>query len=126
MKNMDTSGSIGKRGKEILAGEAQAILDTFKVELYITYFDSEFQGIQKISADDVPLSLNPKGGGGTSYIPSAKYIEEQELEPDCVIYMTDGYCNSFSKPPDYPVLWLITGKRDFVPPFGEVIYIKEF
>uniref|UniRef100_A0A6H1ZCG4 Putative metal-dependent peptidase n=1 Tax=viral metagenome TaxID=1070528 RepID=A0A6H1ZCG4_9ZZZZ len=126
MIHMDASGSIGKREMEILAGEAQAILDTFKVELYITYFDSKFQGIQKISADDVPLSLNPKGGGGTSYIPSAKYIEEQELEPDCVIYMTDGYCNSFPEPPDYPVLWLITGKRDFVPPFGEVIYIKEF
>ena len=125
MIHMDTSGSIGKREMEILAGEAQEILDVFNVELYITYFDSAFQGIQQVTADDVPLKLNPVGGGGTSYIPSAKYIEENDLEPDCVIYMTDGWCNSFPEPPEYPVLWAITGKRDFKPPFGEVIYIKE-
>jgi predicted metal-dependent peptidase len=45
--------------------------------------------------------------------------------PSCVIYFTDGYCDSFPEPPDYPTLWILTDKANFQPPFGEVIHIEQ-
>ncbi|MCK4653767.1 MAG: hypothetical protein KAU01_04920 [Candidatus Cloacimonetes bacterium] len=41
--------------------------------------------------------------------------------PSCAIYFTDGYCDSFPDSLDYPVLWILTDKTNFKPPFGEVI-----
>ncbi|MCK4311159.1 MAG: hypothetical protein KAW88_00310 [Candidatus Cloacimonetes bacterium] len=41
----------------------------------------------------------------------------------CIIYFTDGYSDSFPSSPDYPVLWILTDKASFTPPFGEVIHM---
>ena len=43
--------------------------------------------------------------------------------PFCVIYFTDGYCDSFPEVPEYPTLWILTDKANFQPPFGEVIHM---
>ncbi len=45
--------------------------------------------------------------------------------PSCVIYFTDGWCDSFPKEPDYPTLWVSTDRFNFKPPFGEVINMEQ-
>ena len=51
-------------------------------------------------------------------------MEKEGIEPECVVYLTDGYCDTFpEKEPDFPVLWILTEDHDFNPPFGEVICI---
>lgn len=124
---MDTSGSVGKKEMEILATEVQGILSSFNVELSVGYFDSNAYEPETIEANDYPLKLHPKGGGGTDFDAPVRYVIDNYLEPECVIILTDGYCSSFYKEePSFPVLWVVYGKKEFNPPYGEVMFIKEF
>lgn len=124
---IDTSGSVSEEDMNELAGEAQAVMSAYEVELDVVYVDDEVQGRQHFTTGDIPIKLKPKGGGGTDYRPGFKWAEEQgqALMPACAIYLTDGYCCTFpDTPPPYPVLWLLGGRnpeQNFSPPFGEVL-----
>ena len=73
---------------------------------------------------DLPLKLNPIGGGGTDFRPVFDWVAS-EPDPCCLIYFTDLECDRFpSDAPDYPVLWVQTGDTGGLVPFGEIIEIK--
>ena len=118
----DTSGSIGEEEINITGSEVQSAVIQVKADFYIMWVDNKFQGIQHIDPNVYPLKLKPKGGGGTDFRPGFDWIEKQYFDPLCVIYLTDGFCNSFPREPDYPVLWIVTSRDEFKPPFGEVTY----
>ena len=61
------------------------------------------------------------GGGGTSFDPPFKYVEDNDLDVDSFIYLTDLECG-FPNEPDYPVLWASTTPR--VAPWGKTIHVK--
>ena len=72
--------------------------------------------------------INPNviSGGGTSFVPPFDYCEENDIEPDFLIYFTDGYCSNFADEPDYPVLWVLFEDNPyFDPPYGEVATMDE-
>jgi predicted metal-dependent peptidase len=69
---------------------------------------------------NVIRALGAQGGGGTSFVPVFKWIEENDIEPEALVYLTDMYGDFPSKAPSYPVLWGSISKG--VPaPFGEVV-----
>lgn len=125
---MDTSGSVGIREQTILVNEVQGILSAYKnIELEVVYYDTKIEGTETITCDDVPVNLHPIGGGGTNYRPVFEYVNKEGIEPLFAINLTDGQCWSFpDNEPEYPVLWVLTNKTTFKPPFGEVLYVKEF
>jgi predicted metal-dependent peptidase len=119
---VDTSGSIDNDLLAQIAAEINAIKDNFKIPLKVIYIDDEVRAVQDFGEDD-ELELQAEGGGGTSFIPGFKYLEENNLQPAAVLYLTDGYCWRFPPPPDCPVLWALFSDVDFNPPFGEVAQI---
>jgi len=44
-------------------------------------------------------------------VPPFKWVEENGIEPKCLVYLTDLCCNSFPQAPDYPVLWVTESGR---------------
>lgn len=119
---VDTSGSIANEEIDQFAGEMTSILEEYKADCTVIYCDADVAGVEHIPADDLPLQLKPKGGGGTDFRPPFEYVAEHEELPACLVYFTDGYCNQFPEEPEYPTLWVVTdGVKDFNPPFGEVI-----
>lgn len=119
----DTSASVDEVLINQFAAEVQAIAHTFSIPLQIIYVDAAVKDIQDIDADE-PVQLNPSGGGGTDFRPGFRYIEQHDLQPKAVVYLTDGDCTRFPSPPDYPVLWAQFGDDvAFQPPFGEAIQI---
>lgn len=120
----DSSGSIGEEEINIAASEIQAAAFAVKAEFWIMWVDDRVQGNpEEIDTGKYPLKLKPKGYGGTDFKPGFEWVEKEDFDPVCIIYITDGYCNSFpSIEPDCPVLWLVTQKDKFNPPFGEVTY----
>lgn len=120
---IDTSGSISDKMVSQFAAEVQEILSVFKISLTIIYVDEEVRSVQSIAFDD-PIELEPLGGQGTSFIPGFVYIQENDLQPRAVVYLTDGCCSSFPDCPDYPVIWAKYGYYHFTPPFGYVIEVK--
>jgi predicted metal-dependent peptidase len=125
---VDTSGSITQKQVTEFIGEIRGILRSYdKTNLTVIFCDHAIQGEpQTIEQEADTEILKPKGGGGTSFKPPFEYAEEQGLTPKAAIYFTDGYSSSFSDPPDYDTLWVLTEKNDsFNSPFGEVIYMEK-
>lgn len=119
---VDTSGSIDRHLLNKFGAEMQAIASECAKSITVIYVDARVNNVQEFEGDD-ELDLKPVGGGGTDFVPGFRYIDEQGTEPTCVIYFTDGCCDSFPVEPNYPVLWAQTGDWKFEAPFGTVLKI---
>lgn len=122
---IDASGSVTEKELRAEVSELRGILSAYEgVVLQIIFFDTRATDPIEVT-EDSELKKTPVSGlgGGTDYKPPFKKVEDKNLDPVCVICLTDGYCSSFPKPPDYPVLWILTQKNpNFTPPFGLVIF----
>lgn len=122
---IDTSGSIDEQQLKEFASELTAILEEYESKIRVLCCDAEIQAVDEYSRDDLPLDITPVGGGGTSFKPPFKWVEESEKEIAYMIYFTDMCCDDFpEEEPPYPVLWIKTGDYGQEPPFGEVIKLK--
>jgi predicted metal-dependent peptidase len=119
---VDTSGSVGEKELEQFAGEISAICDEAQPEaVHVVYCDAAVQGVQEFGPAE-PIQLEPKGGGGTDFRPVFQWVEENGIDPACLIYLTDLFCHSYPSPPEYPVLWVTDSRR--TAPFGETVEIS--
>lgn len=118
---IDTSGSISQTDLQEFTGILENVLATFNTTLHVIYCDSIVAGTEEFTRDDIPITLNAKGGGGTRFSPVFEHIEKQEERPICLVYLTDLDASDFGKEPDYPVLWIQTKGRKKEAPFGETI-----
>jgi len=118
---VDTSGSIGERELAQFAGEITAISEETQPEaIHVVYCDASVKSVQEFGPSE-PIGLQPKGGGGTDFRPVFQWVEENDIEPACLLYLTDLYCNSYPDVPHYPVLWVTNSHKNA--PFGETVRI---
>ena len=109
---IDTSGST-QGGLPKFFSELNALLDTFgSYELTVIQCDAEVGRVETFD-DAAPLDPSRKwettGGGGTDFRPVFRYVDEHpELEPNLLIYFTDGCGDCPDRAPAYPVMWLLT------------------
>lgn len=115
---IDTSGSINNEMINDFVKEVKEILSTFKKDIEVLYVDEVLQGIDTVRYDE-EIKLNIKGGGGTNYRPGFEWAKDKDI--GLALYFTDGYCSNFPSPPDFDTIWIINSKKDFSPPFGEII-----
>ena len=120
---VDTSGSINEDELKQFAGEIDDILNQYPTTLTVLYCDTDVRHVETFTAEDRPIHLEAKGGGGTKFFPVFDAVNAMEDEPACVVYLTDMECRKkdFGSEPLYPVLWVNTGDRCEQPPFGELI-----
>ena len=126
---VDTSGSIGDKELNIFLSEVAAVLnDVNPQELVLISCDSKVEEVITLDSSDLEPITGLKGGGGTDYCPVFEEVERDGDLPVALIYLTDGYCNSFpTSEPDYPVLWVLTEDcKSFNPPFGTQIQMEDF
>lgn len=120
---VDTSGSVSGQELDQFAAELSAIVETCAQTVHLLYCDTRVARMQTIHRQDLPIALNPIGGGGTDFKPAFDWVDRHGLQPLCLIYLTDLACNRFPQPPPYPVLWACVGEVGARPPFGERIFI---
>ena len=117
---IDTSGSIGGDDLALFAGELASICEVCQPErVRILWWDTKVHAEQIFSGNyaDIRKLLKPVGGGGTEVTCVSKYINNKNLNADCVVMFTDGYVGSTSDwSLNIPTLWLVTGNRSFTPP----------
>ena len=121
---VDTSSSRSLQELQQDMTELSEILGLYDTTLHLIFVDSEFQGYQQYSRDDLPLKIDFLGRGGTCFTPAFEWVDEHrdELNMTAMIYLTDMECHDFpSDPPDYPVLWIQNGTYHNPPPFGELV-----
>ncbi len=121
---VDTSGSIDTKALDQFASELKDAMTCFRFPVTVIYADDSVAGVEELDPED---DLHPVGYGGTDYRPAFDYIRQYiEDEVRAIIYFTDGWCDSFpSLEPDTPVLWAVTERERFNPPFGEVVRISD-
>jgi len=120
---VDTSGSIDDAQLKRFAGELNGILDCHPCRVVVLYCDDAIQGEPVYwEPADGPLTLESRGGGGTSHLPIWAWLKQHDAEPACVVCLTDGY-TSFGSDPGVPVLWAMTTERK--PPFGQTVRVTE-
>jgi len=126
---VDTSGSVKTDMLNQFWTEIKTVLELFdEVKVTILHVDNVLSGVEVLEPhDEKPETLVPKSTyGGTDFRPGFEWIEENEIDPGCVIYYTDGMCRDYPQEPDYPVLWAKfatewDGMLKFNPPFGQVV-----
>ena len=121
---VDTSGSVGPKELAEFGGEIQAILTDLKPrKVHVIYCDAAINKVVEFGPHD-QVVLEAVGGGGTSFKPPFKYVEEHNINPRCLVYLTDGYGDFPDEDKvNFPTLWAINN-NDVIPPFGEHVVIQ--
>lgn len=123
---VDTSGSIDEDALAEFGGELSSILEEFdSVTVHTVYCDWDVTKTETVTHEDLPLEFRPEGGGGTDFQPVMDWVEENDINPACMIYFTDLYA-SMPEEPDYPVLWAVQpGGRTRDADFGWTIQLED-
>lgn len=124
---IDTSGSTTDDLPQFFS-ELTSLLNSFgDYELTVIQCDCEVQHVETFDADN-PFHApewETFGHGGTDFRPPFDYIADHpELEPTCLIYITDGYGPAPDSPPSYPVLWLLTADGEPPAPWGRELRLR--
>ena len=124
---MDTSGSVDEELLSEFFAEVKFAINAFpNTEGEMWYFDTELYSEGDIRDIDKPQI---KGGGGTSFAPVMKKLQEIHEEDSSIqtlgIIFTDGYAQMNIPQPDCGVLWCISpgGVDDNYFSFGDVVRI---
>jgi predicted metal-dependent peptidase len=119
---VDTSCSIDKVALSQFAAELDAaISEAQPSRVHVMYCDTAVRSSDTFEQGE-PLTVTPKGGGGTDFRPLFEAVEDLPEPPCCVIYFTDLYGPFPTEEPPYPVLWAATS--DKVAPFGETVRLE--
>jgi predicted metal-dependent peptidase len=124
---VDTSGSIGGPELAKFLSEVQGIcMNTMPEKVDLIYWDSEVAAHEMYVQEKLSTlasSTKPAGGGGTDVTCVSKYLKDNQIKPECVIVLTDGYLYGGWGTWNAPVLWTIVGGNKVVPPMGTTIYL---
>lgn len=125
---VDTSGSVDDKSLDMFMAEMYGILDDVGPrELYIMWCDAY---VHRVDICDEPSDITilrserAPGRGGTSFIPPFEKVEELGLEPDALVYLTDGIGPFPGRAPSYPVVWGNIHPASKYP-FGDVVDIPK-
>ena len=119
----DTSCSVSEEELKIYGSEVSEIHKTLRPEkMWILDIDTHIHHVQELTKYD-KVKLNYYGRGGTSFYPLFQWIKDNNIHPDAVVYLTDGYAQFPKEKPNYPVLWAITNHQ-IKPPWGEHLILE--
>jgi predicted metal-dependent peptidase len=124
---IDSSGSVSDSTYTKFLLQAQSVMDELNPEQMVLLSVSHrvADSVVLESGDMVPARLD--GGGGTSFRPAFDWLKSNDVEPDVMVYLTDGWSDDLPRleQPDFPLLWLSTHRQAADFRIGEVLEITE-
>lgn len=124
---MDASGSCVGMLKDFLS-EVKGIMEQFMAyRVTLLTFDTEVYNPQVYTPENMDslLEYEIMGGGGTAFDPVYEYLKENDIVPEKLVWLTDGYpCGSWGDDSYCDTLWIIHGSR-VTPPYGTWAYLED-
>jgi len=130
---IDTSGSIGGEELAGFLSEVKSICDEVSPEkIDLLYWDTHVashETYQGAELSNLVESTQAKGGGGTNPDCVPSFMKKEDLKPECVIMLTDGYLHSDKDKWHHltaPVMWCIKGNNHFKSEMvvGKVVHVE--
>ena len=130
---VDTSGSIGGEELAQFLGEVKSICDEVSPEkIDLLYWDTSVAGHETYQGSELASlveSTQAKGGGGTDPDCVPAYMKKEDLKPECVIMLTDGYLSSDKakwSEITMPTMWCIKGNSRFNSDIvvGKIVHVE--
>jgi len=122
---LDTSGSVKDEELREFVAEVDAIKSQIRARITLHACDAAL-------AEDGPWLYEPweafalprdfTGGGATVFTPVFDWVEQQDQQPDLLVYFTDADGEFPGQCPPYPVLWLVKGREQV--PWGQRIQLN--
>jgi predicted metal-dependent peptidase len=118
---VDVSGSISKQELDHYAGHLSRIAEQCRPEkVHVLYTDTEVKRHVEFECGE-EVTLEFFSGGGTHMPAGFDYCDEQGINPDVFVCLTDGYTD-FGEAQNYPIVWCISS--DIEAPHGENIHFE--
>lgn len=117
----DTSASVTDTALTYFLGAMNALSEELNpTSITVICCDTSIRSVTRYEGGETITMLDAKGRGGTCVMPVFDYIEDNQIEVDHFISLTDLEIHDFPKDaPDYPVLWVSCDRTKA--PFGQVI-----
>ena len=123
----DTSGSMSEYYGMILGEVAQICKTANPERVRMLWWDTSVCAEQIFKPSDydrIGTLLKPKGGGGTHPACVTRYIQQHNLQPKAIVWLTDGYLDGSATQTSIPQLWGVVRNERFVAPQGKVVHIN--
>ena len=127
---IDTSGSIGGPELDEFLSEVKGIAEEVSPECVdLIYWDGDVAAHEKYegaAVSNIVSSTKPKGGGGTDPSCVSKYLKDENIKPEAIIVLTDGYVPNWGSDWTAPIMWVISGgNTSAVAEHGKTIYLED-
>ena len=108
---LDTSYSVEDKMLNLFKGGLTRIFEDVGFDkIYVVDFTDRVERVTEYDRGD-EFDMSDRFGGGTHFASVTDWIEEEGLNPSCLIYLTDGYGRAPIQP-DYPVVWCLPPDAD--------------
>jgi predicted metal-dependent peptidase len=119
---LDTSGSMSTECLNKALVELDGVLKATGATCHFIEADAAVNQVQKYESHRRKHQVASfKGRGGTDFRPACAYIVEKHLDPDVVIYFTDGEGTYPEIKPKFPIIWLLFEGNPKKIPYGRVV-----
>ena len=122
---IDTSGSVQSEQLTKFMSVVRNIIETLAINnVHVIYWDTEVRSHEVYGETAIPLSelvntTKPKGGGGTDVTCVHEYIEQNNIQAEGVVVLTDGKLWGGWGTWTMPVLWAVLNNREVKPSVGK-------
>ena len=122
---LDTSGSISQEEMQEFVSEVDAIKGQVRARITMLACDAALSpGAPWVFEpwEEFGLPGDIRGGGGTNFVPVFEWVEQENTNPDLLVYFTDALGKFPATEPCYPVIWLVKGRETI--PWGQRIQLN--
>lgn len=124
---VDTSGSIDNQTLAEFLAEAQGICESVKPDMVdIMYWGDSVAAHEVYEGATIQTMRNstkPRGGGGTAPSCVTQYMRDNNIRPDCIVVLSDGYVgDDWGGDWPAPTLWCLNSKH-INAPTGVTVHI---
>lgn len=123
--SIDSSGSVHNRELQYFLGVANQMVEEMRPDsVTVITWDARVRTVKRYESGDDINGIEIGGRGGTLVSPSFRYVEDEGVECDQMIVLTDMGIHDWPDEPEYPVLWVSTWDAASSAPFGQTTYLN--